>query len=312
MRGSLREDLDRWVDQGLLSVEQSDAILTAETRIPPRPETGIPVFAEALGYAGAAFAAAGGAVALGRRWESFGDAGRLAIVAGATVLVILCGFAARRARDPAFGRLASVLFALAVRGRAGSAAHIGADLMALEGDVVAVIVGAAMVPVAAGLWRSHRRTLTQIALGVSAIVLATATLGWVVEEPASWAFSAVVWSIGAAWAVTGLLGIVEPRQTALVAGAAVAAMAGFTSPPDTWFLGVALLTSIALMAGSVPTGELALLGIGSVSLFVLVTEAVLEHFGDSLGVPLTLTVIGLVFIGVAVGSTRIARLRRRL
>ena len=64
------------------------------------------------------------------------------------------------------------------------------------------------------------------------------------------------------------------------------------------------------MAASVPTKELALLAIGAFALFVSVTQAVVERFGDTLGVPVTLTVVAALFVALAAGSARLARTRR--
>lgn len=312
MRSTLRDDLDRWVEAGLLSREQSAAIYEAEmSRAPVRPEAGLPVFAEVLGYAGAALACSGIAIAIGQSWRDFGTAMRVASLAVPTVLVILAGLAVRRRGAPALGRLASVLLALGVGGVAGTAALVAVDVAEIGDELAVVVVGASMIPVAFGLWRMHLRPLQQLALGASVMVFALGLLGWIGDEPPMWAFALTLWIIGVAWALGGLARVVEPHRVALVAGAALAAFAGIIGLPDTWFLGVAIVTSLVLMGGSIPTGELALLGIGAVSLFFSVTSAVLDRFSDTLGVPVSLTLIGGLFIGLAVGSTRIARLRHR-
>lgn len=313
MRSTLRDDLDRWVDAGLLSREQSAAIYEAEaTRIPARAETGLPAFAEVLGYAGAALACAGIAIAIGQSWEDFGTAMRVASLAVPTVLVILAGLAVRKRPSPAFGRLASVLLGLGVGGVAGTAALVAVDVVEVGDELAVVLVGASMIPVAFALWRVHLHPLQQLALGASVVVFALGMLGWIGDEPPMWAFALTLWSIGVVWALGGLAHVLEPDRIALVAGAILAAFAGIIGPPDTWFLGVAIVTSLVLMGGSIPTGELALLGIGAVSLFFSVTSAVLDRFSDTLGVPVSLTLIGGLFIALAVGSTRIARLRRRV
>ena len=54
------------------------------------------------------------------------------------------------------------------------------------------------------------------------------------------------------------------------------------------------------MAVSVPTRQTPLLALGTLGAFGYITWAVVHYFGDSLGVPVALVIVGAVFLVLAV------------
>ena len=79
---------------------------------------------------------------------------------------------------------------------------------------------------------------------------------------------------------------------------------------DGWMVIVGLVTAAFLMWVSIPTREPALLALGTVGLFAYVTWAVVRYFGETLGVPVALVLVGVVFLTLAVLAGRLGALSR--
>ncbi len=169
---SLAADLDGWVAAGLISREQADAIAAHEraaaaARKPTR-ERRVSLIAEALGYVGTALALAGAGVGLGQAWEDIAGWGRLSIAGGATALLLLGGFVLLSQTEPAFRRLQSVLWFLAVGAAVWALVVLGVEFLDLEDDErILLLIGAGTAALAAVLWAVRREALQHAALFAS-------------------------------------------------------------------------------------------------------------------------------------------------
>jgi hypothetical protein len=106
----LPRHFDEWVRASLITQTQADAIRTFEDRRTPRAS--VTLITEALGYLGAALAAAAAAVLVGRSWNEASPG--LRILPGvASLVMVAAGWSLRRTEDAAIARLASVLWLLA-------------------------------------------------------------------------------------------------------------------------------------------------------------------------------------------------------
>lgn len=256
-------ELDRWVGAGLLTAEQSDAIVGFESaRAPARVaragrlrSSRVPAAAEALGYLGGILAVVGLSLLVARNWTSIATPTKLAL-SGALALGLLVGGGLVRGGDPAFARL---------RGFLWLASSAAAGLFA--GDFVYDGLGitkAASVVLAAGglvtiqnilLWLGRHRGVQQL----TALVGLAVTLGAAVAEAASpgWV-GAIVWIVGFAYVAIGLRRLATysllseaTGSVALVTGSVIMtsnwAAFGFALAPLT---GLALL-ALALVPGAV-------------------------------------------------------------
>ena len=304
--GGLSADLSRWVGAGLISAEQADAIASHERASvgalgAPREERRVSLLAEALGYVGVVLALAGAAVGLAQGWENIPVWGRITIPAVTTGLLVLGGFFLRRQEEPAFRRLMSVLWALAVGGMAWTLAVVGVEATGFDEAPIALMAAGGCTLLAAGLYLARRHGLQQAALLASLHALAVSGLLCIAEPRRGWWFAVVIWALGAAWALLGWRRLLTPEWLAIAFGCAGMVIGpAFGLNEYEWLLAPALLTTASLVAVSVPTGQTPLLALGMVGAFGYITWAVVHYFRDSLGVPLALVIVGAVFLVLAV------------
>lgn len=292
-------DLARWMEAGLLSSEQIDAIVSFERARTPHRR--IPLIAEAMGYIGAILALAGGGVAIGQVWEDWTEMQHVAIIGAAAATALLGGWLLRSQTEPALQRMMSVLWAFSVGGAAGTAALFYGEILEVPELMRALTIGGTAAVYAAVLWLLHRHALQEAALFVAGLVTSIGIVLALVEEPApQWGFALVVWAYGLTWMVLGWKQLVQPAWTAMGLGSMVWAFGPSIGSEHGWMLGLGLLTAAAFMTLGVTTRRLPLLGIGSVALFAYLTALVVRYFGDALGVPAALAIVGIVVLGLAV------------
>ncbi|HLA66253.1 MAG TPA: DUF2157 domain-containing protein [Acidimicrobiia bacterium] len=309
--GELRDDLQRWVTAGLLGREQAEAIAVNEAAA-AAPPAGVSVLAEALGYAGAALALAGIVAAIGNSWDTLGSGGRMAAAAIPTVLAVGAGWTLHSKTEAAFRRLMSLLWFLAIGGFAGTAGVVLDQFTDIDEDWIALVIGLAMAVPAFILWRLHGAVLQQMALLGSLVVTVLGVFMILPGEPSGPAMALAAWALGMVWVLAGWRRVITPQTATMVLGALLTSYAPVVGAEDhEWLLFVGIATGGALMALGVKTGLVALLAIGTVAVFGYVTAVVLRYFGDQLGVPLALTIIGGVFIGLALLASRLGRFGRK-
>jgi len=318
--GGLAVYLERWVAAGLISPEQATAIGAHERESAmartPAGERRVSLIAEALGYVGTALALAGAAVGLSQAWDDIPAWGKLAIAAGATALLLLGGFLLLRQTEPAFRRLQSVLWFLAVGAWTWTLGVLHREVLELdEPEQVVLLLGAGTAVLAGLLWAVRRHALQHVALFAALHATLIGAVLCLPGEAPIWVYALLVWALGAAWGLLGWFRVLEPWWLGMALGS-VGAMIGPAIGIDDypWLLVAALVTSVFLMVVSLPTGQVPLLAVGTVGTFSYLTWAVFRYFGDSLGVPLTLVIVGGVFLALAVVAgrlTQVSRGRRR-
>jgi hypothetical protein len=302
-----------WVDAGLISSEQAEHILAFEhSRDDPatskKPSAISP--AEAIGYVGAALALGAIALILNDLWRELLIGGRLVLVGVLTVALFGAGLAVRSSAAAAMQRLTSVLFTATVAGVGWFVAVTAGDLLDLRSAAVGVAVGVATVVVAAALYLWTPRALLQIAVLLSALIapVAALDLGQISPSPA-W-YGLVVGAIGAAWFLVAAGGWLASRVVGEVSGAMVAFIGvqiGSFSDARTLGLTIGVVVAAGLVALAIRTDRLHHLIIGALALFVLSPQLVFEVFGDQIGAPATLLLVGLLLVLLAVGLGRARR-----
>ena len=74
-----------------------------------------------------------------------------------------------------------------------------------------------------------------------------------------------------------------------------------------WVYVIGITTAAGAMAASVPLRNTPLLVLGTLAMFGNVTSVAVRYFHQSLGVPATLAITGVLIIGLAVVSARLMR-----
>jgi MFS family permease len=311
--GELEERVRNWHDAGLVSEEQLTAILAFEARHGRRePDGGASrrtMIAEAVGYVGAALAIGAIALLLRDLWPELLTGGRLMLVGVLTVLLLGSGFALRRTERGPVQRLTSVLLTGGVIGVGWLTAIVAVDVIGWREARVALAIGVVTGAVALPLYLMRSRALPQVTLLVTVIVVVTAALSIPALSLDPMWYGLVLAAVGVGWLLLGMGGWLHPRRLAEAVGAVVAVFAmqsgSFEHRVLMLSLGVALAGGLVGLA--VASDRVHHLVVGAVGLFLFVPQLVFELFGDAIGAPATLLVIGLLLVLLAVGLGRARR-----
>jgi hypothetical protein len=323
----LDEALQRWRDAGLLSQEQVDAIAAVEGArgtapasavAPPAPAVGDAppatrrrsAAAEGLGYVGAALAVGALFLLLSDVWEQLLVGARLALVGMLTGLALAAAAVLRGEQPPPVRRLVSVLQLCGVVGVGWLTVIVTGEMRGWDPVSVVTAVGAAASALALPLYLIRPRALLQLASLGSLLVLAMGALslpGLVIEP--LW-YGVALAGIGGAWLALGIGNWLRPTRLAETAGAAVALVGLQVTTFDRYGLAMMVLAvavTSALVVGGVARGRLHLVVVGALGVLVLVPQLVFEVFGDTLGAPAVLLVVGLLLVLLAAGVGRARR-----
>lgn len=307
----MREVVDRleaWRAAGLVTVDQVAAIRSFEadrgTAAGPRRT----VFAEAVGYVGSALAVGALALLVGRLWIDLATPARLAVVTMLSVVLLAAGFALRHVDRAPIQRLVSVLLTGAIIGVGWSAAIVATDILSLEEGQVGVSIGGAALLVALPLYLLRQRALPQLTALAAVLILALSALSLTAIEIDPVSYFVVTGSIGVTWFLLAAGGWLRPRPIGEISGAVLALFAS-QAPTGGWpwlvLLGVVLAGGLVVLA--VATDRMHHLVVGALGLFVLVPRLVIEVFGDTIGAPAAMLVIGVLLVVLAVGIGRARR-----
>lgn len=269
-----------------------------------------PRTAEAIGYVGAALAVGAVALILADLWRELAPAGRVTLAGLVALITGAASVALWRTEVPALQRLGSVLGAATVAAAAWTAGVVAADLLDVAGRQVAVAVTATAAVVALPAYLLRRRPLPQVLLLLSVVAAVEAVVLRSALSPDIFWSGLVATAIAGAWVLLGVGGWVTPRDTATTAGGAVALVAlqiGSFGDLRTVALIVAVVLAGGAVAAAVVSGRTAHLAVGSIGLFVLLPQLVVDLFGDAIGAPATLLAVGLLLVLLAVGLGRVKR-----
>lgn len=320
----LEERLAAWVAEDLVSTEQAERIAAYERGRAPAADPAAPSGtdarssrrrsitspAEAIGYVGAALALGAIGLILGDLWLELVVGGRLALVAVLTVAMFGGGLAVRSSAAPAMQRMTSVLFAATVAGVAWFAGVVGSDVLDLDWSDTQIVVSLAMVVTALPLYLWRPRPLPHLVALGSVAFAAASLLGLSPLSPGPGWYGLVVATVGAGWFLLALGQWLRPQIVGEVAGAFVVfvglqvASFGDARIPA---LIVTVVLAAALVAMAVRADVLHHLVVGALALFVFSPQLVFEVFGDAIGAPATLLLVGLLLVLLAVGLGRARR-----
>lgn len=303
-RDEVEAVLDRAVAEEIITVEQAAAIGALPPQPAPPVQRGrVPLYAEVFGYLGSVLVLVGALSMVARYWDDLDTAARLVVLGGAVVVLWGVGAIVDEDLDPALWRLRSVMWLLSAAALAAFAALLAADGLGWEGEPVAVMAGAAVAVASGALWRLQDRPAQQLSTVVGAAVAVAAAAGW---ADGAAAVGAALWGLGALWVLGGLRGGLPPELVALPVGAGLALVgAGVTGGSWPWFGPPSgLVTAALLLWLGADRQRFWLTGAGILGLLLYVPSTATYYFADTIGVPLTLLVFGLVLLAGAVRTFR--------
>lgn len=298
--------LTDWVESGIITREQADRIAAREgsgaTRRPASPTEPGSLLAEALGYVGGVIIVVAAVLLATEFWAELGTSGRLAVVGGAAVLMLLAGMAAPQRAGDQGRRLRAVLWAGSTAAFAGFAALLSSDVLEMSGDDVALTTTSVTAAVALTLWWRRPTHLQQLVALVALSATASATVAKVSD--ADHLPGAGAWAVGLVWFVLATSGRLRPRDLARGLGAAMAVVGALMTLPSDGGIVLALTTAAAIVAIAVQATDLALLAVGAVGLFFALPIAVQTWFGGTFAAPIALLGAGLVLVAAALWIAR--------
>jgi hypothetical protein len=263
----------------------------------------ISLLTEAVGYVGTILVLAGAVAAVGQRWVDISTTGRLTILGAATLIFLGIGVFIRSSAEPAFQRLTSVTWVVSVAAFAGSAVVVNQSYG--TSPETAFLTTAAMTTVyAAVLWLVHQHAIQQAVLFAGVVASTVAIILRTVDSPAAWMIAVPLWAIGVAWAAGGWWRRITPWFVAVPMGLLVALITPMPIESSAVRFGLGIGTAAAVMAFSVVAKFVPGLAMASVAMLGYVIGAVIYYFGDTLGVPASLTIAGLLILSLAAVATR--------
>jgi hypothetical protein len=302
---------------GLITAEQVAAIEAHERAAggepdgrPGPPATRRGSVAEAIGYVGAALVLGAIGLLLDELWAQLTAVGHLVLALAITGVLAGAALALRPTRTPAMQRLVSVLSAAVVAGVAWSATIVADDLLGLGVEDTALLAALAALLVATAIHLDRSRGLSHLVLFVT-LLAATAALVMRPTLALDPLWTALVFAaVGGAWALLGAGGWIRPAPVATALGALVTLLSlqiGAVGDHRVLALLLLLVVAVGLVTIAVVTDDVVHLALGAVGLFLGVPQLVFELFGDAIGAPATLLLVGVLLVLLAVGLGRARR-----
>lgn len=300
----LKDRLETWERQGLLSHDQADRILDFEGREPTRR---FPPWMEAVAYLGAALVLLALILLASEFWDRLTGVAQFALALVVTGILVTTGFLLRESQEPAAARAGSFAWLLAIGG-AGFAAWVAGDRMLdLVEERSALLAALAAFGTALALWWMARRTAQMIGMGLAAAFAAFTVMAQFDPMP-DWGPNAALATVGAVWLLLTWGGIFEPEKVSYALGSIGVLFIGFFELLGTmpWPL-LGLLAALSLMALAVRLEQGIMLGIGVAGLFLYVPATVFEVWGDTVGVPIALLITGIVLLAGILVAVRLRK-----
>lgn len=267
----------------------------------PQPRR-ISLVMEAVGYIGTILVLAGGFAFAQQHWADISEGGRLGILAATTAVFVAIGAFVLSSTEPALRRLAAVTWAVSVAAFAGTAGMV--NVMAdTTGKTTFLTVATSTAAYAVVLYMLHQHGIQQaVAFGTSCVGVAS-IVNYVITDASGWMIAVPLWAMGLAWAAAGWWRRVDPWNVALPLGLLVALIAPATiDKPSGLRFGLGIATATTVMAFAVVVKFAPALAMGSVAELGYVIGAVTYYFGDTLGVPASLAISGLLILVMAAAA----------
>lgn len=301
----LPERLGVWVDAGLITQDQADAIRSHEAGV---DEQGLPRWVEPVAYLGAALVAVALFLFGLEVWDLLATWGQVALAAVITIVLLGAGGLLRRSDAAPAHRAASFSWFLAVGGVAATAGIVVYEWLDLAEETAFGIVALATFAAALVLHVLSPTTIGQVglAIGTAAVVFAI-PITFELTEP--WIVGLAFFAVGAAWLLLTWGDLLVPKAAGWVLGGLFALAIGFGEvETDTGlWSGLGIAVGLALVYLSTVVDLRTLLGIGVVGLVVWIPVTVTTVFEGTIAVPIAILITGVVTLTVVIAAVRLGR-----
>jgi hypothetical protein len=216
--GWLDEHAEQWVEHGLITNDQVDAIRAFEQH--ERTEPRLSIVAELAVYLGSVLALMSGAMMIGPNWEALRTAGQMAIGFAVAGLGFVAGARLIRLDDPGTRRLASFMWLIGTGGVALVAGAIVDTASFDDPGWNVLIIGLPVLAIGATLWRNLDRPLQVLTTAVGA-GLTVGGIGALLSTP-PWIGGILVWLAGIGIGGLAIAQRLRPELYVLAVAAATA------------------------------------------------------------------------------------------
>jgi hypothetical protein len=243
------DDLDRrsstWVDAGLITPDQRDAIRRFEAEAEAEAPRRLSLGAEVAVYVGSVFALSGGAMAIGNAWSDLAFGGRLAVAITIAVIGVAVGQWLFSFGEAGTDRVAGYVTTLGVGGVSFVAGLLADEFGGRDSAWMGVAVGAGMLVASIALWRNLDRPLQAL----SALLGFGITVGAFVDAVDGEAVVAglVLIAVGVALFVAAHVESLRPALVVEMGAGALAYVGGFMLWDISERFAPAVATVIALL-----------------------------------------------------------------
>ena len=280
--------------------------LAAQERANPQDRRRVSLMTEGVAYFGATLVLAGGGVAVGQVWSDFTDWGHVGIFASTGLFFLAAGLAVLRISEPAIDRMIGVVWFISA-GCAGAAAGIAAlDAFGASGAVTTFVIGMAISVYSAMLWIVRRRELQLVALFAGLTIAVCAAIIMIAGDAGPrLAIALGLWAFGIGWVIVGWQ-YPQPLWSTMPLAIVIALIGPSLAVwSHGWVFAIGTITAAVAMAVSVRVRSTTLLVAGTFTLFGYTGAAVVRYYHQSLGLPTTQAICGVLLVGLAVIMARV-------
>jgi hypothetical protein len=292
-----------WVEHGLVSSDQIDAIREFEQEQAPEPPR-LSVIAELAVYLGSALALMSGAMMVGQAWDSLGLGGQVGIGIAIALLGFVAGTRLLHLDDPGTRRLASFMWLVGTGGVALAAAALAASAEFEEPGWNVLIVGLPVTAAGALLWRNLERPLQVLTTAVG-VGLTLGGIGALLSVP-PWIGGILIWLTALAIGALATTQRLRPELYVLGVAAIAASIGALMLTDVSEILGpaAATVTAAGIVAVGLARHLVPILVIGVLA-FLQALEGLLLATVSGAVAAMGVAVVGLaIVIVVIVRSTR--------
>jgi hypothetical protein len=305
----LDEHAETWVEHGLVSSDQVEAIRTFErthtdTRSRADAAPRLSIAAELAVYLGSVVTLMSGAMLAGQRWESLDTGSRAGIGLVVAALGFVAGMRLIQLDDPSSRRLASFMWLIGTGGVALAVGVLVAQAEFEEPGWNVLLVGVPILAIGAALWRNLERPLQVLTTAVG-VGLTFGGIGALLSIP-PWIGGIMVWSAGLAIGASAVMQRLRPELYVLGVAAVTAMLGALMLTDVSEFMGAlaATITAAGVVGIGLVRRLVPILVIG-VFAFLQSLQGLLMIVVDGAVAALMVAVAGLVVvIVVIVRSTR--------
>ena len=306
----LRRSVEKWVAGGVISADQGEQILAAESvpavPVPPveaRPAVATSLVTEALAYVGGVIILAAVSWLTSQYWSSMSTTARLALFGAIAVLLLVGGWSVPLRLGDVAVRLRSVLWVLSVGAFAAFAGLLAGDQLDWSEEHVALFVSATTLVYSALLWWRHDQPLQHVAAFIG-VVATAATLTTLLPGGPDALPGAAICGVGLAWLSLSWGEVITYPALGMLLGPVAAVFGTLTTIGYDWGTVLTIAVLVLLVVAAVLVRSLPMLAVSALGALLTLPGMMSRYFEDSIAAPLVLVAVGVAMVGGAIWMAR--------